>query len=59
MTCVFDVDIETCRASSAVIRIIACIEDTVVIEKLLTQLDKQGASAEAYRLPPRWAPPAA
>jgi hypothetical protein len=50
-------DIETCRACGGAVRIIACIEDPVVIEKILTHLDKKYASAEAARLPPCRAPP--
>ena len=33
-------------------RIIAYIEDPVVIEKILAHLDKKSASVEASRLPP-------
>jgi len=56
---VFNIDIETCRACGGAVRIIACIEDPVVIEKILTHLDKKYASAEAARLPPCRAPPQA
>jgi hypothetical protein len=38
--------------------IIACIEDPVVIEKILTHLDKAACGAAA-RLPPCRAPPQA
>jgi hypothetical protein len=54
---VFNIDIETCRACGGAVRIIACIEDPVVIEKILTHLDKKDASAEASLLPPCRAPP--
>lgn len=56
---VFGIDIETCRACVGALRIIACIEDPVVIKKILTHLDKKDASAEASRLPPCRAPPLA
>jgi len=35
---VFNVDIETCRECGGAVRIIACIDDPVVIEKILTHL---------------------
>jgi hypothetical protein len=56
---VFNIDIETCRACGAAVRIIACIEDAVIIEKILTHLDEKTGSAEASRLPPCRAPPQA
>jgi hypothetical protein len=56
---VFNIDIETCRACGAAVRIIACIEDAVIIEKILTHLDEKTGSAEAPRLPPCRAPPQA
>jgi hypothetical protein len=36
---VFGIDIETCSAYGGAVRIIACIEAPVVIEKILTHLD--------------------
>jgi hypothetical protein len=39
--------------------IIACIEDPVVIEKILAHLDSKAASGAARRLPPCRAPPQA
>ena len=56
---VFGIDIETCPACGGAVRIIACIEDPVVIAKILTHLDKKVAAAEAPRLPPCRAPPQA
>ena len=53
---VFNLDIETCPACGGVLRIIADIEDPVVIEKILTRLDKRAASAAPPRLPPCRAP---
>ena len=38
-------------------RIIACIEDPDVIEKILTHLDGQAPEPEATRRPPCRAPP--
>ncbi len=54
---VFEIDIETCVACGGAMRIIACIEDVDVIEKILAHLDAQGAECEATRLPPSRAPP--
>jgi hypothetical protein len=44
---VFGIDIETCPACGGAVRIIACIEDPVVIEKILTHLDAKATAAEA------------
>jgi hypothetical protein len=54
---VFGIDIETCPTCGGSARIIACIEDPVVIEKILTHLDTQAAEPEASRRPPCRAPP--
>ena len=56
---VFNIDIETRRECGGAVRIIACIDDPVVIEKILTHLDEKGASAEASRRPRCRAPPQA
>ena len=55
---VFNIDIETCSVCGGVMRIIACIEDAVVIEKILAHLDAKAAAAQAARPPPSRAPPA-
>jgi hypothetical protein len=47
---VFGIDIETCHACGGAVRIIACIEDPIVVEKILAHLDS--------RLPQGRAPPA-
>ena len=54
---VFGIDIETCPICGGAVRIIACIEDPVVIEKILTHLDAKGTAAEATRRPLCRAPP--
>jgi len=54
---VFGIDIETCPACGGALRIIACIEDPAVINKILTHLDTKAASAAPLRLPPSRAPP--
>jgi hypothetical protein len=55
---VFNIDIENCQVCGIATRIIACIEDLLVVEKILTDLDKKNSSAEAPWSPP-WcrAPP--
>ncbi len=53
------IDIETCKRCGGHVKIIACIEDPVVIEKILTHLERQDATAAAARLPPCRAPPKA
>jgi hypothetical protein len=56
---VFGIDIETCRVCGGPVRIIACIEEPVVIKNILTHLDEQVASTQAPRLPRCRAPPQA
>ena len=55
---VFGIDIETCPACGGAMRIIACIEDAAVIEKILAHLDAKAAPAQASQPPPSRAPPA-
>jgi hypothetical protein len=50
---------ETCPTCGGALRIIACIEDPVVIKKILTHLDSKDTSAAPSRLPPARAPPPA
>jgi hypothetical protein len=54
---VFNIDIETCRECGGAVKVIACIEDPVVIEKILTHLNGKAASAEMGLLPASRAPP--
>ena len=62
---VFGIDIETpgqargrlCPACGGGVRIFACIEDPVVIEKILTHLEANAVEPEAPRRPPCRAPP--
>ncbi len=49
---VFNIDIETCPKCGGAVKIIACIEDPVVIDKILTHLDKKAALNE----PPNFTP---
>jgi len=54
---VFDIDVETCSECGGEVRIIACIEDPEVIQKILTHLDDKGSSSTAGLLPDCRAPP--
>ena len=56
---VFNIDIETCNSCGGHVKIIACIEDPVVIDKILTHLGHKDACGAARRLPPSRAPPQA
>ena len=52
-------DIETCSVCGGSMKVIACIEDPVVIKKVLTHLRNKGLYLEAAGLPPSRAPPQA
>ncbi len=54
---VFGIDIKTYTACGGTMRIIACIEDPVVIKAILAHLAGKAYSAQ-HRLPPGRAPPA-
>ena len=54
---VFNIDIETCTECGGAVKVIACIEDPVVIKKILDHLKDKGASKEAKQLPESRAPP--
>jgi len=56
---VFKIDIETCSHCGGAVKIIACIEDPMVIEKILTHLNEKAAGAKPTRLPECRAPPQA
>jgi hypothetical protein len=56
---VFAIDIETCPACGGAVRMIACIEDAEVIDKILTHQDAKATEPEAPRRPPCRAPPQA
>jgi hypothetical protein len=55
---IFGIDIETCPACGGALRIIACIEDPMVIKKILAHLDRKDAPQEPGLLPEGRAPPA-
>ena len=54
---VFNIDIETCQACGGAVRIVACIEDPVVINKILDHLREKGEHQDAFRLPESRGPP--
>jgi hypothetical protein len=56
---VFGIDVETCRACGGAVRIIACIEQPEVIDKILSHLDAKAVEPQATRRPPCRAPPQA
>jgi len=55
---VFNIDIKTCSECGGDVRIIACIEDPVVISKILTYLDDKAVTVGTARRPQCRAPPA-
>ncbi len=54
---VFNIDIETCSECGGVVKIIACIEDPAVIQKILDHLQEKAALAGLDLLPQCRAPP--
>ncbi len=48
-----------CRVCGGALRLIACIDDPVVIEKILSHLDKKPSFHDTNRLPETRAPPQA
>ena len=53
----FGIDVETCARCGGTMRIIACIEDPVVIKAILAHLANKARPVHAVRLPPGRAPP--
>ena len=57
---VFNIDVTICNRCGGAVNIIACIEDPLVIKKILDHLDaKSMALASANQLPEPRAPPQA
>ena len=54
----FPIDIETCRECGGQVKVIAGIEDPVVIKKTPTHLKEKATAAETGLLPESRAPPA-
>jgi hypothetical protein len=55
---VIGIDVETCAVCGGTMRIIACIEDPVVIKAILARLADKARPVHAPRLPLGRAPPA-
>jgi hypothetical protein len=56
---VFNLDVETCRECGGAMKVIACIEDPVVIKKILDHLKEKAETNEPNPLPESRAPPVA
>ena len=54
---VFNIDIETCKTCGGQVKIIACIEDPIVILKILDHLDTLAPTTDHNSLPEPRAPP--
>jgi len=54
---VFNIDIETCEKCKGPVKIIACVEDPVAIEKILKHLKEKAVTNNAAQPPQSRAPP--
>ena len=54
---VFNVDVETCRICGGSAKVIACIEDPVIIKKILMHLEEKSPTRAALLFPDSRAPP--
>ena len=54
---VFNIDVEKCRICGGTAKVIACIEDPVVIKKILTYMEEKSPTRVALLLPDSRAPP--
>jgi hypothetical protein len=54
---VFNIDIETCQACGGLVRIIACIEDPAVIQKILDHLKSTEETRDPFSFHESRAPP--
>ena len=54
---VFDIDIEICEKCKGPVKIIACVEDPAVIEKILKHLKERVVTDSMVQRPPSRAPP--
>ncbi len=55
---VFNIDIETCCVCGGVVKVIACIEDPIVIKQILDHLEHKVEASELRAIPESRAPPA-
>lgn len=56
---IYNIDIETCRECGGAVRIIACIEDPVVIKRILDHLTRGDETRKSVPMPESRAPPGA
>lgn len=56
---VFNIDIKTCQACGGTMKVLACIEDPIIIRKILYHLDRTEPNIGINSLPEPWAPPQA
>jgi len=56
---VFNIDVETCQVCGAAAKVIACIEDPVVIRKILNHLQEKSSLDLGVRIHNPRAPPQA
>jgi hypothetical protein len=56
---VFNIDIETCSKCGGTVKVIACIEDPRIIDKILSHLNEKALPVKAPPLPKSRAPPQA
>ncbi len=54
---VFNIDIETCSACGGAMKVIACIEDSIVIKQILDHLEHKAEASQPRALPESRAPP--
>ena len=54
---VFNIDIEVCDICSKKVKVIACIEDPVVIKKIRAHLKEQTSATKKYAIPEGRSPP--
>jgi len=54
---VFSIDVEKCRICGGTAKVIACIEDPVVIKKILTYLEEKLPTRATFLLPDNRVPP--
>jgi hypothetical protein len=54
---VYKTDVETCRICGESTKVIACIEDPMIIKKILTHLEEKSPARSALLLPDSRAPP--
>lgn len=54
---VFNIDIEICEKCKGPVKIIACVEDPIIIKKILEHIKQKGTPSNTARSPPGKTPP--